>query len=435
MRTSAKRRILMFLENLPFPQDQRVRREACALVAGGYEVTVICPRGADQPFLDTVNGVRVYRYPAPSSANGLFGYLWEYAYSMIAAFVLSIVVFFREGFDVIHAHNPPDTYVFIAMVYKLIGKRFIFDHHDLSPEMYQARFSDGGKKSVFQALVLLEKLTCRCADHVIVTNESYKRMAIERGGVPESRITIVRNGVELSRLQEPVEPDRALREMGKSIIGYVGVMGFQDGVDYLLRAFHSLRYDLDRTDFYCVLVGSGDAWLWAKALARELKLDDYVWFTGPIFGERLRQYLSAADICVDASPTNGYSDRSTMVKLMEYMSLGKAIVAFDLPEHRFTAQGAAAYVRPNDVQAFARELARLMDDPGRRATLSVHGLRRIRTDLAWDYSVPRLLSVYQAVLPLPRSTHSPGLHETGTLSAPIAGRSISAENQGDLKVL
>lgn len=396
---TGKNRILMLLENLPFPQDLRVRREAFALTSADYRVAVICPSGKGQPPREVVNGVTVYRYPAPRPARGLLSYLWEYAYSMAASFLLSLVVFLREGFDAIHAHNPPDTFVFIAMFYKVFGKRFVYDHHDLSPEMYVARFHGGGRPFVHRALVLLEKLSCGCADHVIVTNESYKTVAMVRARVPEERITIVRNGIELSRAFVSVEPDQDLRQMGKTIIGYVGVMGVQDGVDYLLRTLNYLLRGLGRSDFYCVIVGFGDALEDLKSLARELSLQDHVRFTGPIFGEKLRQLLAAADICVDSSPANPYTDRSTMFKVMEYMSLGKPIVAFDLPEHRFSAREAAVYVTPNDERAFARALAQLMDDPDRRLTLGVSGSRRIKTQLAWEYSVPNLLSVYKAVLP------------------------------------
>ena len=389
----------MLLENLPFPQDLRVRREAYALASVGYRVTVICPSAKGQPFRETVNGVAVYRYPAPPPARGLFSYLWEYGYSMAASFLLSWVVLFRQGFDAIHAHNPPDTFVFIAMFYKMFGKSFVYDHHDLSPEMYVARFHGGGSPMVHRALIFFEKLSCWFADHVIVTNESYKKVAVERGRVPEERITIVRNGIELTRTLVPIEPDQDLRQMGRTIIGYVGVMGVQDGVDYLLRALNYLLRGLGRDDFYCVVVGFGDALEDLKRLAQELALQDHVLFTGPIFGERLGQLLAASDICVDASPANPYTDRSTMFKLMEYMSLGKPIVAFDLPEHRFTARGAAVYVTPNDERAFARSLAQLMDDPDRRKALGTTGSGRIKTQLAWEYSIPNLLSAYNAVLP------------------------------------
>ena len=398
-RNKNRNRILMLLENLPFPQDLRVRREAFALRSAGYQVTVICPAANGQPSSEMVNGVHVYRYPGPSSANGFLSYLWEYTYAMAASAALSLVAFFREGFDVIHAHNPPDSFVFIALFYKLFGKRFVYDHHDLSPEMYAARFPGGGRPMVFRALVWLEKLSCLCADHVIVTNESYKKVAIERGHVPEARLTIVRNGVDLNRVTVAVEPDPALRQMGKTIIGYVGVMGLQEGVDYLLRALHFLIHGLRRTDFYCIIVGFGDALENLKTLAQELSLQDFVRFTGPVFGEGLRRILSAADICVDPSPANPYTDQSTMLKIMEYMSLGKPMVVFDLLEHRFTARGAAVYVTPNDERAFARAIAQLMDDRDLRIALGTCGSGRIKTQLAWEYSIPHLLAVYRKILP------------------------------------
>src|SRR5439155_1643279 len=284
-------RILMLLENMTFPQDLRVRREANALYAAGYRVTVICPAGDNQPYRETVNGLSVYRYPAPRAAIGFLGYIWEYGWSMAASFFLTALVFLTEGFDVIHAHNPPDTFVFIAMLYKLFGKRFVYDHHDLSAEMYQARLSGRGNRVVYRVLIWLEKLTCRFADHVIVTNESYKKFAMERGRVPEIRITIVRDGIDLTSLNWTSEPDRGLRGMGKTI------------------------------------------------------------------------------------------------------------VAFDLTEHRFAAQEAAVYVPANDESAFARAIAQLMDDPQRRVALGEVGPRRIKSQLAWEYSIPNLLRAYRLVLP------------------------------------
>lgn len=386
-------RTLMLLENNPYPQDPRVRREATALVAAGYQVTVICPKGKDQPSRGMVDGVRVYRFPAPPEASSALGYLWEYGYSMVAAFFLSLLVFSRDGFDIVHAHNPPDTFVFIAAFYKLFGKRFVYDHHDLSPEMYYARFGGNGNRLVYRTLVALERLSCWLADHVIATNESYKAMEMQRGQVPEGRITIVRNGPELEGL-DTVEPALELRQRDQTIIGYVGAMGFQDGLDYLLRALRHLVYDLGRRDFFCVLIGQGDAKDSMQQLATQLGLDGYVWFTGWVSDTDLLRYLSAADICVDPDPSNPFNDRCTMIKMTEYMALAKPIVAFDLPEHRYTAQEAALYVKPNDELEFARALAELMDDPERRQAMASFGRRRAETSLAWHHSVPNLLKVY-----------------------------------------
>ena len=388
----------MLLENQPYPQDHRVRREASALASAGYSVSVICPSSMGQCWRETVDNVRVYRFKAPSPVNSVLGYLWEYGYSTAAAFAISLLVFMGDGFDVVHSHNPPETFVFIAAFYKLFGKRFVFDHHDLSPEMYRARFSEAGSTIVCRVLLLLERLTCMVADHVIATNESYKTVEMERDHVPAERITVVRNGVEVQR-RRPIQPDLALRQRANTLIGFVGVMGFQDGVDYLLRALHHLLHTFGRNDFYCVLMGDGDAFESLRKLAQQLCLEDYVLFTGLVHGDELRRYLSAMDICVDPDPANAYNNRSTMIKMMEYMAFAKPIVAFDLPEHRVTAQQAAVYVTPNDERAFAKAVAQLMDDAARRKVMGAFGRHRIETKLAWRYSASHLLDAYRKVLP------------------------------------
>ena len=310
--------------------------------------------------------------------------------------MLSLAAWTHEGFDIIHAHNPPDTLVFIALFYKLFGKKFVFDHHDLSPEMYRERFRGKGKPLVYKALVALERLTCRVADHVIATNESYKKIEMERGGVPESRISIVRNGPDFNRVKA-VEPDAKLLSKGKTIIGYIGEIGFQDGLDYLLRALQHLVYDLGRTDFYCVIIGRGDALSTMKQLITKLKLDEFVWFTGWISMDDVNRYLSTAHVCVIPDPKNAFTDRSTMCKILEYMAYSKPIVAFDLTEHRFSTRDAAVYVEPNDELAFAEAIAGLMDDPGRRAAMGKAGRARVESELGWAQSVPHLLRAYESV--------------------------------------
>ena len=391
----ASRRVLMLVENNPYPQDARVRREARTLAEAGYQVTVISPARPGQPWRETIDGVRAYRYPSLPEASGVVGYLFEYGYSAVAMFVLSLLVYLREGFDVIHAANPPDTLVFIAAAYKLLGKRFVYDHHDLVPELYYARLAGRGNRLTHFGLLVLEKLSLRYADQVIATNESYRAMEMERGGVRPERITIVRNGPELNSRQM-IEPDPGLRQKGKTIIGYVGVMGFQDGVDYLLRALHHLVYDLGRRDVFCVLIGGlGSAQPSLRRLATQLGLDDYVWFTGWVSDADLLRYIASADICVDPDPSNPFNDRSTMTKMLEYMAQGKPIVAFDLPEHRFTAQAAAMYARPSDELEFARAVAQLMDDPARRQAMGVFGRRRVETELAWHYSARNLVEAYR----------------------------------------
>jgi glycosyltransferase involved in cell wall biosynthesis len=388
--------VLMLLENESYPQDSRVRLEAASLTAAGYRVSVICPAARRQPWRETLDDVRVYRFPAPPPGDGFLGYVWEYGYSLLATFVLSLLVFLREGFDVVHAHCPPDIFVLVAAFYKLLGRRFVYDHHDLAPEMYYARFGGKGHRLVYHALILLEKLSCRCADHVIATNQSYKTVEMQRGHVPHDRITVVRNGPDLNGPQ-PAETEPDLRREGKMTIGYVGVMGTQDGVDYLLRALHHLVCDVGRTDFLCALVGAGDALPGLQSLTERLDLASHVLFTGWVEYTEVARYLNAADICAAPEPSNAYNDRSTAIKVMEYMAFGKPIVAFDLPEHRFTAQDAAVYARPNDELDFAHKIAALMDDGERRQKMGQIGRKRVAEELAWSYQEQHLLEVYQAL--------------------------------------
>lgn len=396
MEASAAKRVLMLLENNPYPGDRRVVSEASALSEEGYRVTVIAPAAPGERWHEVVDGVAAYRYPPPPALDGVLGFVWEYGYSVTASVALSMLVFCRDGFDVVHAHNPPDLFVFVAAFYKLFGARFVFDHHDLAPEMYCARFGVRSRAAIYRVLVWLERLSCRLADRVIATNESYRALEAQRDRVPRERITVVRNGPDLNRLRR-VDPDPDLRRRGQTIIGYVGAMGVQDGVDYLLRALRHLVCDLHRDDFFCVLVGNGDAWPRLRALTSELGLEEHVWFTGMLSSTEFLPYLSAADICVEPAPSNPYNDRSTTIKIMEYMALAKPIVAFDLPEHRFTACDAACYVQPNDELEFARALARLMDNPERRAIMGALGRQRVESALAWPHSVPGLLEAYRAL--------------------------------------
>lgn len=408
MRNNGRKRALLVVENCSFPEDGRVRREADALRNAGYQVSVISPAGKGQAWREVWNGVHVYRFPEPAEARGFWGYAWEYSYATCAIFLLSLVVWAREGFDVIHSANPPETIVFVAAFHKVFGKSFIFDHHDLSPEMYNANFGDQGNRLAYHALIWLEKLTCRLADHVIATNESYKQIEMTRGRVPEKRITIVRNGPDLNEFR-PVEPDPTLRQKGKTVIVYAGIMGVHDGADYLLRAMRLLTHDLSRHDCVCFLIGKGEMLEDLKRLKTQLELDDYVHFTGWISEAQKMAYLSSADIFVDPDPWNPFNDQSTMIKITEYMAIGKPIVAFDLRENRFTAQGAALFVPHNDEMEFARALAQLMDDPATREAMGEFGRRRMEAELAWSHSVPHLLSAYRKVLAEPDSVPSPSL--------------------------
>ncbi len=398
MRSDVGRRVLMLLENEHYPQDGRVRHEARALADMGFQVSVIAPLKRGQARYEKLDDVQVYRYPTLFVLEGMIGYVWEYGYALIATFLLSTCILFRKGFDLVHIHCPPDIFVVLGAFYKLVGKRLVYDQHDLSPEMYDARTRGQGHRAVHRVLLWVERLAYRLADHVIVTNESYKTVAQQRGHVPESRISIVRNGSELGHLR-PLPPDPRLEQMDKTIIGYIGVIGIQDGVDYLLRSLGHLLHTLARKDFFCVIIGAGDAVPGLKVLCSQLGLNNHVLFTGWVEHDELMRYLSVVSIGVSPEPSNAYNDRSTMIKIMDYMALGKPIIAFDLPEHRFSAQAAALYARANDELDFALALARLIDSPAQRQAMGAFGRRRIESALAWKYSVPCLLHVYERVLP------------------------------------
>lgn len=383
-------RVLMLLENNDYSRDVRVRQEAKSLAAHGYHVDVICP-GSRAGVEAVQDGIRVWRYRARFAGDGLFGYVLEYGYAMLASFALAVRIAVRYGFDVVHAHNPPDTFVFIGLVFKLLGKRFVFDHHDLSGELYRyARFSGKPSGLVYRALLALEKLSCRAADHVIVTNESYRELAIERSRVQPERITVVRNGPELRADESLAEP---AAKPATRVIGYVGIMGRQDGVDLLIRAAACLRRD-GVQDFHVVLVGSGDAMDDLRELACQLDLEGVISFVGWVDPEGLAAYLRSFDVCVAPEPPNGYTELCTMIKVMEYMAFSKPVVAFDLLEHRRTAGSAALYAETSEPEALAERIKELLDDPELRAELGRRGRRRVEAELAWEYQERALLHAY-----------------------------------------
>jgi glycosyltransferase involved in cell wall biosynthesis len=301
-----------------------------------------------------------------------------------------------RGFDIVHVANPPDCLIPAAAIYKLFGKKLIYDQHDLGPELYVARFSSPSR-ALAKIQLLLERLSYKLADHVIVTNESCRDIAIERGKLLESQVTVVRNGPSIDRFLA-AEIDMELRAKSRNIIAFAGITGYQDGLDYLCRSLRSLRCEMGKEDFLCIVLGDGDALAHIKELARELEIDDKMWFAGWVSDpDRYRRYLRTVDICVAPEPSNSYNDRSTFVKIMEYMAAGSPIVAFDLPENRFSAGDSALYAMPNSYQEFAAKLGVLMEDEGLRRSMGECGKRRIETQLAWTYSVPQLLAVYEGV--------------------------------------
>lgn len=384
----------MLLENQTFPLDVRVLHESRALVDSGYQVSVICQRAPNEPWQEVIENIYVFRYPAPLKGENFFAYLVEYSYSFIAMFLLSFFVWSKRGFDIIHTANPPDTAVFIGMFYRLFGKRFVFDQHDLVPELYLARSGKTTSSVVYKFFLWMEKLSFRFSDLVIATNQSYRKIAMERGKLPGDRVVIVRNGPDMKKLHL-VSEDPELRKKAQTIIGYVGMIGSQDGLDYLLRSLNRLRNDLGREDFYCVIIGKGNIISDLKKLKQKLGIQDLVWFTGYISEEDKRRYLSTMDIAVVPDPKNGFNEYCTMIKIMEYMTLGKPIVAFDLQEHRVTAEDAALYAKPNDELDFAKQIAVLMDDPKTRNKMGAFGKDRIENKLAWKFQAENLVKAYE----------------------------------------
>jgi len=389
------RRVLIIVENLPVPFDRRVWHEATSLRAAGYEVSIICPKGRGyESSYEVLNGVHIYRHPLPFEATRGLGYAFEYAIALFWQMLLTVRIAWTRGFDVIHACNPPDLIFIVALPFKLFGKRFLFDHHDINPELYEAKFAR--RDLFYRVLCSLERWTFRLADVSIATNESYRRIAIERGGMSPERVFVVRSGpsVERMRITPPVERWR----FGKRyLVAYVGVMGQQDGIDLLLAAMRHMVFDKGRRDTHCTVVGGGTELAKMQALARELELDDYVTFTGRVSDDVLLEVLNTADVCVNPDVVNEMNDKSTMNKIMEYMAVGKPIVQFELKEGRVSAGEASLYARPNDPVDLADRIVELLDDPDRRATMGRIGRSRIEKDLSWQRQVPELLRAYETV--------------------------------------
>jgi glycosyltransferase involved in cell wall biosynthesis len=394
MMASAGKRILFIVENLPSPFDRRVWQEATTLHQNGYQVAIICPTGKGyEEKYECLDGIHIYRHPLPPEAEGALGYALEYSVALYWEFYLSFKVLFSHGFDAIHACNPPDLIFLVGGFFKFFfHKKFLFDHHDINPELYEAKF---GRRDFFYRLMLLcERLTFKTADRSIATNESYKQIAIERGGMHPDKVTVVRSGPKLDRLKI-IEPVLPLKKGRKHLVGYVGVMGKQEGIDYLLRALHYIVEHKNRTDVHFGLVGGGTELTSLQAYAKALGVEDYVTFTGRVSDQQMLEMLNTADVCVNPDVANEMNDKSTMNKIMEYMALAKPIVQFDLSEGRFSAQEASLYARRNDTKDLAEKILLLLDDQVKRKAMGDFGRNRIITELEWKYEEPKLLEAYR----------------------------------------
>ena len=387
------KRVLIIVENLPVPFDRRVWQEAQALRDAGYQVSVICPTGqGHEERREEIDGIAIYRHPLPVEGKGVMGYLVEYPTALFWQFLLAWRVFLGRGFDVIHACNPPDDIFLVGLFFKLFGKRFLFDHHDINPELYEVKF--GRRDLLYKVLLFMERMTFRTADVVISTNESYKKIALSRGGMDPRRVFIVRSSPDLGRLR-PGPPIEALRKGREHLVGYIGVMGAQDGIDILLRIIHDIVYQLDRKDIQFLLIGGGTELEGMKRYAAKLNLTEFVTFTGFLRGQELIDTLGSIDVGVCPDPKDPYNDKCTMNKVMEYMALGKPLVQFDLTEGRYSARDAALYAR--DERDFSAKLLQLLDNPGLREKMGRYGRQRMENELDWRFEVPKLLDAYRRV--------------------------------------
>jgi glycosyltransferase involved in cell wall biosynthesis len=388
-----KKKVLIIVENLPVPFDTRVWKEASSLHKNEYDVTVLCPRGEGfEQGHEVIDGIHIYRHPMPKEGNSTFAYLREYGCALFWEFLYTWWIYLRHGFHVIQGCNPPDDIFLIALPFKLLGIQYIFDHHDANPELY---FSKYDKKGVFyKAQVWLEKLSYRFSDVVMSTNSSYRDLAVTRGGLDPEDVFIVRNGPDL-RTFKAVPPNPALKYGKPYLIGYVGNMSVQDGLDILLDVALHIK-NLGRRDIHFTCIGGGPGLAGLRKMIQDKDLRNMVNFTGRIPNEQLLDILSTADVCVNPDKPCQMNDISTMIKLMEYMALGKPIVQFDLKEGRYTAKEASLYAdNRNRVPDFAAKILWLIENPDERERMGEFGRRRVEEELAWEYSVKNLLAAYQ----------------------------------------
>ncbi len=388
-----KKKVLIIVENLPVPFDTRVWKEACTLQKAGYQVSVICPRSKRHPkFHEVLDGVYIYRHPMPEEKNSAAGYIWEYSCALFWEFVLAFWVFMRRGFHVIQGCNPPDTIFLIALVFKLFGVRYIFDHHDANPELYLSKYER--EDLLYRIQVWLEKMTFFTSDVVISTNESYRSLALGRGLRKSEDVFVVRNGPDLEKFK--LVPANIAKKSGKKwLVGYVGTISIQEGLEILVDVAEHIHRN-GRTDVHFTCVGGGPGLKSLCQLIETRKMGDYFNFTGRVSDEELLEVLSTADVCVNPDKPCEMNDISTMIKIAEYMALGKPIVQFDLKEGRFTAGAASLYAdSQNQVADFAAKILWLLDHAEERQRMGEFGRERVQRQLAWQYSETGLLAAYE----------------------------------------
>jgi glycosyltransferase involved in cell wall biosynthesis len=394
-----KRKILIIVENLPVPFDGRVWKEAQALHQHGYQVSVLSPRGKGfRKTHEMLEGVHIYRHPMPSEGNTPLGYIVEYTVALFWQVLFAWWIFLARGFQVIQGCNPPDDIFLVAFPFRIFGVKYIFDHHDANPELYLSKY--GRKDFFYKAQVWLEKLTYMSSDVVMATNESYRTIAINRGRLDPNDVFVVRNGPDLEKFR--LVPEQPRLKYGKRfLVGYVGTMSVQEGLDILVDVAVHIRA-LGRTDVHFTCVGGGPGLPVLRQMVREKNLEDMFNFTDRIPDRDLLEVLSTADVCVNPDRPCEMNDISTMIKIAEYMALGKPIVQFDLKEGRFTAGEASLYCdSDNQVSDFAKKILWLLERPEERQRMGEIGRMRVEQRLAWKYSVENLLAAYERALSSP----------------------------------
>ena len=392
------RHVLMLVENMSVPRDRRVWAEARALHAAGFRVTVVSPigRGRDTERRTVIDGIAVERFKPYEATGGPKGYILEYGSAFVQLWRIARRIHRKSPVEVVHVGNPPDVLVFAVGALRRSGARIVFDQHDLVPELFEARF--GRSKGIILHLTKrLERAAFARSDVVIAPNESYRRVALQRGGVAPEDVFVVRMAPDTERFSPgPVDP--SLRRGKRFLLAYVGTMGPQDGLDTAVRALRALRER--RQDWHAVMAGDGDAAAAARALAADQGLDGHVEFPGYLGDAEIIRLLRTADVCLAPEPRNALNEASTMIKIVEYMAFAKPVVAFDLVEARASAGATAAYAATDSPEAFAAEIDRLLDDPGQREQMGAEGRRRVTEDLSWERSEASLLAAYGRALSL-----------------------------------
>ena len=387
--------VCIIVENLPVPFDRRVWQEARALHQAGYQVSVICPKGHGfERSRETLEGIDIYRHRI-WEASRPSGYLLEYGWALAAEFGLALKIYGKTRFRILQACNPPDLIFIIGLLFKLLRVRFIFDHHDLNPELYEAKF--GHRGLIYKIVCVAESLSFEVADVSIAPNGSFREIALTRGRMKPGRVFMVRSSPELGKVRR-LPPDPALKEGRKHLVVYVGVMGPQDGVDLLLESIAHIATSAKRGDVLFAIIGSGTELHRIKTLATHKGLNSLVRFTGRLYGDPLHAYLSTADVCVAPDPVNVFNDKLTMNKVLEYMAFGKPVVLYNLVEGRRSAGECALYARANDPADFATQILKLLDSEMLRHELGECGRRRIESYLNWEYDKLALLEAYQTAL-------------------------------------